>query len=130
MLTQSDRCSADMFCPRCEEEFGWDVMICPRCDVETVDRLPAPTPAPDAELVPVMSTGDAGLIAVAKSLLEAEGIDYLLRGDGLQDLFGLGRITAYSYAMGPAEFQVRAEDAARARALLQDLQPPAPRDTE
>ena len=31
-----------MFCPKCQEEFGWDVMICPRCDVETVDRLPGP----------------------------------------------------------------------------------------
>jgi len=117
-----------MICPRCEEEFASDVMICPRCDVETVDRLPGPTPAPDVQLVAVFATGDAGLIAVVKSLLEAEGIDYLLRGDGLQDLFGFGRITGFSYAMGPAEFQVRVEDAERARALLAELEPPTPGD--
>jgi hypothetical protein len=111
-----------MVCPNCEEEFGWDVMTCPRCDVETVDRLPGPTPTPDVELVSVLATGDAGIIAVARSLLEAEGIDYYVRGDGLQDLFGFGRITGFSYAMGPAEFCVRAEDAGRARELLDDLQ--------
>ena len=113
-----------MVCPNCEEEFAWDVMICPRCDVETVDRLPGPTPMPDVELVSVLATGDAGLIAVARSLLEAEGIDYFVRGDGLQELFGFGRITGFSYAMGPAEFCVRSEDAVRARELLDDLQAP------
>lgn len=111
-----------MVCPKCEDEYAWDVMICPRCDVETVDRLPGPPPAPDVELVSVFATGDAGLIAVARSLLEAEEIDYFVRGDGLQDLFGLGRITGFSYAMGPAEFCVRAADAGRARALLKDLE--------
>ena len=115
-----------MFCPKCEEEFSWDVMICPTCDVETVDRLPGPEPTPDVELVPVLATGDAGLIAFAKSLLEAEEIDYLVRGDGLQDLFGLGRVTAFNFAMGPAEFLVRADDAERARELLKGLTAPDP----
>ena len=110
-----------MFCPKCEEELAWDVMICPTCDVETVDRLPGPEPTPDAELVPVLATGEAGLIAVAKSLLEAEKIDYFVRGDGLQDLFGYGRITSFNFVVGPAEFLVRAEDAERARELLNSL---------
>jgi hypothetical protein len=69
----------------------------------------------------VLATGDAGLIAVARSLLEGEEIDYFVKGDGLQDLFGLGRITGFSFAMGPAEFWVREDDADRARELLKDL---------
>jgi hypothetical protein len=113
-----------MFCPNCGEEFSWDVMVCPTCDVDTVDRLPGPEPAPDVELVPVLATGDAGVIAVAKSLLEAEQIDYFVRGDGLQDLFGLGRITGFSFAMGPAEFLVRSDDEDRARELLDGLTAP------
>jgi hypothetical protein len=104
-----------MFCPKCSDEFPWHVMVCPTCDVDTVDRLPGPEPTPDAELVQVLATGDAGLIA--------EEIDYFVRGDGLQDLFGLGRVTGFSYAMGPAEFWVRAEDAQRAQDLLKDLSP-------
>ena len=99
-------------------------MVCPTCDVETVDRLPGPEPTPDAELVPVLATGDAGVIAVAQSLLEAEKIDFFVRGDGLQDLFGLGRMTGFNFAMGPAEFLVRSGDADRARELLDSLTAP------
>jgi hypothetical protein len=105
-------------------------MVCPTCDVDTVDRLPGPEPAPDVELVPVLATGDAGVIAVAKSLLEAEEIDYFVRGDGLQDLFGVGRMTGFNFAMGPAEFLVRSDDADRARELLDGLTAPdASRDS-
>ncbi len=110
-----------MFCPKCEKEFPWHVMVCPTCDVDTVDRLPGPDPTPDVELVRVFATGDAGLIAVAQSLLDGEEIDYFVRGDGLQDLFGLGRSTGYSFAMGAAEFWVRGEDAERSRELLEGL---------
>jgi hypothetical protein len=110
-----------MFCPQCGEEFSWDVMVCPTCDVDTVDRLPGLEPVPDAELVRVLATGDLGLTAIAKSLLEGENIDFFVKGEGLQDLFGLGRLTGFSYAMGPAEFWVRAEDAGQARGLLRDL---------
>ena len=103
-------------------------MVCPTCDVDTVDRLPhsGPAPTPDAQLVSVFAAGDPGLIAVAKSLLESEKIDYFVRGDNLQDLAGLGRLTGYSYVFGPAEFWVRAEDADRARELLKDLTEPGP----
>jgi hypothetical protein len=100
-------------------------MVCPTCDVDTVDRLPGPDPRPDVELVAVLATGDAGVIAVAKSLLEAQEIDYFVRGDGLQDLFGMGRLTSFNFAMGPAEFLVRADDAERARELLEGLIVPA-----
>jgi putative signal transducing protein len=112
-----------MVCPKCEREYGWDVMVCPDCDVDTLDELPreGPEPTPDAQLTPVFATGDLGLIAIAKSLLDGEKIDFLIRGEGLQDLFGLGRATGYNYAMGPAEFWVREEDADNARTLLQDL---------
>jgi hypothetical protein len=112
-----------MFCPRCEEEYAWDVMVCPVCDVDTVDELPrsGPAPAPDAKLVAVFATGDPGVIAIARSLLDGEKIDYFVRGEGLQDLFGVGRTNSYSFAMGPAEFWVREEDADNARTLLTDL---------
>ena len=115
-----------MFCPKCGEEFPWHVMVCPTCDVDTVDRLPGPDPTPDVKLVRVLTTGDAGVLAVAQSLLEGEEIDCLVRGDGLQDLFGLGRITGFSYAMGPAEVWVREDEADRARDVLEGLsgQPP------
>jgi hypothetical protein len=110
-----------MVCPKCGEQFAWHVTVCPTCDLDLVDRL-GPEPTPDAELARVLVTGDAGLIPLAKSLLEGEGIEYLVRGEGLQDLFGWGRVgSGYNYIVGPAEFWVRADDAERARTLLEGL---------
>jgi hypothetical protein len=125
-----------MLCPTCGEEFPWHVTVCSTCGVDLVDRLPGPEPTPDAELVRVFVTGDAGLLPVAKSLLEGEAIDYFVRGEGLQDLFGWGRLGAgFNYIVGPAEFWVRADDADRARGLLEGLiskpdDPPVPGDEE
>ena len=119
-----------MFCPQCEEEYAWDVMICPVCDIDTVDKLAGPEPTPDVEIACVFVTGDAGVIAIAHSLLEGEKIDYFVRGDRLQNLFGIGQATSYSLAMGPVTFWVRAEDAENARGLLQDLAAPGERPLE
>jgi len=110
-----------MFCPQCHAELPWQVMVCPACDVDTVDRLPGPAPTPDAALVRVLSAGDPGVLAIAKSLLDGAEIDYFVKGEGLQDLFGLGRITEYCFAVGPAEFWVREADVNRALELLADL---------
>jgi hypothetical protein len=44
------------------------------------------------ELVPVFSTDHPGVIAVVKSILDEAGIQYLVKGDGLQTLFALGTV--------------------------------------
>ena len=125
-----------MVCPKCETEYAWDVMVCPTCDVDTVDRLPGPEPTPDVELVRAFTTSDTALIALAQSVLDGEEIDYFVKGDGLQDLFGMGRNTGFSVAMRTGEFWVRAEDAERVKELLEDLSasdqrrdPPADRES-
>jgi hypothetical protein len=110
-----------MFCPQCEQKFPWHVMVCPTCDVDTVDRLPGPEPLPDVELVCAYTSRDTGLIALARSVLDDEEIDYFVKGEGHQDLFGLGRNTGFSEAMRAAEFWVRADDAERVRDLLEGL---------
>ncbi len=97
-------------CSQCGEPFPSDVL-------RDLGR-----DAPDIELVQVLRTGDSGLILLAKSLLDAEGIDHIVRGDSIQDLFGVGRLgSGYNYITGPAEFWVKADDAERARAVLDEL---------
>lgn len=81
---------------------------------------------PEVELVPVLRTGDAGVILLAKSLLESEKIEYLVRGENVQDLFGVGRLGGYNYVTGPSEFLVHADNAERARTLLEGLDAQAP----
>jgi hypothetical protein len=114
-----------MYCPSCGEKFGWSVTECPECGVELVETRPGPPADPTIKLTAVFSSGDPALIALAKSLLEGEGIEYLVRAEGVQDLFGWGRIGAgYNIITGPAEFVVRDDNAERARELLHDLLTP------
>ena len=72
--------------------------------------------------VTVLCTADQGLIALAKSLLEEADIPCFAKGEGIQDLFGVGRAgTGFSIVAGPIELQVPADDADEARKLLEDL---------
>ena len=75
-----------------------------------------------SDLVTVFETGDPGLVALAKSLLESEGIEFAAKGDALQDILGLGRFPGgTNLVAGPVAFQVLAADAERAKSLLSDL---------
>ena len=71
------------------------------------------------ELVTVFRTGDAVLIALAKAALDGEQIRYVVEGEGLQDLIGMGRFPAgYNAVTGPVRIQVTAQNAERALKAL------------
>lgn len=107
-------------CSRCGEPFPPEIL-----HVLGAPEGGAPL-EPEVTLESVLRTADAGLIAIAKSLLEGEGIEYLLRGDRLPDLFGAGRLGGFNILTGPAEFLVHPRDAERARALLEGFDAPPP----
>ncbi len=112
-----------MFCPQCRKEYREGFATCYDCGVPLVAQLP-PEPRPEyVQLVTVFSTGNEGIIAVARSILDSAGIEYTLKGEGLQDLFALGRIgSGFNPVVGPVEVQVHESDATRARELLAELQ--------
>jgi len=138
-----------MFCPRCGAEYRAGFTECADCLVPLVDELPhdegpaerdgssgppeargatgqgsaRKRPRPDLELVTVFATGDQGLVALVKSLLQSADIEFMVRGEGIQNLFGIGGLSASGFnpITGPAEFLVSAEDADDARTLLEDL---------
>jgi hypothetical protein len=69
--------------------------------------------------VTVFESADPALFAMARAALDGAGIRYVAQGEGVQDLFGLGRLgTGYSLVTGPPRIRVMSEDAARARELL------------
>jgi len=83
---------------------------------------------PDGSMTPRFDSGDMLYVSPARTL-EGEKIEYLERGERLQDLFGWGRFwTGYNYIVGPVEFWVCEDDAEHARARLEGLGAPAPRD--
>ena len=75
-----------------------------------------------AGLVTVIQTNDASLLAIAESMLTGEGIPYIAKGGGLQNLIvpdGLG--VSSNTAVGVVQLQVAPDDVEDARAVLQDL---------
>lgn len=115
-----------MLCPSCRSEFVEGVALCPDCQVDLIQELSeqAAEELPSTrDLVTVVETGNPFDIAVAESLLAEAEVPYWKQGDGLQDLFGWGRIGAgYNLVTGPVRIQVERQDLERARQLLE---PPA-----
>jgi len=111
-----------MFCPQCRTEYREGFTSCSDCGVSLVTRLPREPTLEYVQLVTVLTTGHEGLIALARSLLDAAGIPYTLKGESLQDLFALGRIgSGFNPVVGPVEIQVNQEDERKAKELLADL---------
>jgi hypothetical protein len=108
-----------MFCPQCEAEYPEASTVCADCDVALTSEPPAQRATPEAHLVRVYETGNPALIAVAKSLLEDAKIEFMTKGEPVQDLFGWGRLgTGFSCIVGPVEFFVREDEAETARQVL------------
>jgi hypothetical protein len=112
----------NMICPECASEYREGYTRCEGCDVDLVELVVEERP-PDVELVKVYETGNAAIIPVLESVLNDGGIEYMAKGEPIQDLFGWGRLgTNMNYVIGPVEFYVRKDDEDEARALVQTLE--------
>jgi hypothetical protein len=77
--------------------------------------------SPDA-VVTIFSSGDPSEVIMAKLLLDAEDIHFAVVGEGIQDLFGLGRMFGpFNPLTGPVQIRVRSEDAALALEVLKEM---------
>lgn len=73
-------------------------------------------------LVTVFRTGHHGTIAVVKSILDEAGLQFNVKGEGIQDLIGAGIFgVGYNPITGPVEFQVLEENEEYAKELLKDV---------
>lgn len=137
-----------MFCPKCGCEYRAGFSICPDCDLELVEELPAvdskTTECPDSdldlveespavdietaewkEMVTIATVSDPAFLLVAKSILQDAGISYLAKNEGVQDLFGMGRIgTGFTIFAQPVELQVPGELVDDATRLLDKIERP------
>ncbi len=119
-------------CPGLEKfgmvsEFNDTSTVCADCGAALVDG-PAPDtlseggkPDPNMELVAVIAVTSEPDIVMVESLLQDAGVRYLARGEQIQDLFGLGRLTAVNPLLEPVEFLVAEADVEVARSVLADL---------
>ena len=82
------------------------------------------------KLVTIFTTGHEGVVALVKSILDEAEIRFIAKGEGIQDLFGIGVIgTGFNIITGPIEFQVLEDDVEYAKELLKDVSE-APPDIE
>ena len=107
------------FCPVCRSEYAEVVIKCADCGAELV-REPPPLEErdnPEAELVEILIAGDEIEAQLIRGVLDANGIECVLRGESLRLTFG---ITADGLA--EVKILVRREDARRARQVIAGAQ--------
>ena len=109
-----------MFCPTCGCEYNPGITVCADCGIPLIAELPPPPQLDlgDLDLVTVLSTPNAGEIALVRSLLEEADIPFMVKNEGVQDLFGLGRLGGYNPFMGSVHFRVKRIDIEIARQAL------------
>ncbi len=114
-----------MYCPECGYEYRAGFDECPECQVPLVEEQGEEVDesgreaegSEDIELVTVLDTGNPGLVAVAKSVLDGSDILYIVEGEVQLGLFGVGLSNK-----SPVRIKVRQEDEAAARELLSEVE--------
>lgn len=102
-----------MNCPKCNAKINLEESICTNCGEEYKK----------GRMVKILITGDMPLIAITKSVLTDADVEYFVKGEGLQDLIGLGSFgTGYNVATGPMELYVSEEDAEAVQLLIDELE--------
>ncbi len=108
-----------MFCPACGSEYREGFTHCIDCDVDLVKELPKEKsnqqkkePEDDKIFVPVLSTYNLGDIALIKSILDNEGIEYFLQGENTAYIRGY---------MDPTILMVRNDQVEIVKELLKDF---------
>ncbi len=115
-----------MICPKCGDEYQAGFQRCSDCDVDLIEVPPPPPEPPPLRIVTVLATGDQLRLEMAKSLLDSAGVDYWVKGERLQDLFGGGRVGAgFNIMIGPMLLQVDEADEPDAKAILSEIPPDA-----
>lgn len=125
-----------MYCPNREcpdaKEFGVAgeytdrLTVCPKCGVQLVPSPPEAIPETAvSEIEPLsvcLTVTDASLLPHIKAVLDAAGVRYLVKNEGVQHLFGWGTaVFGFNPITGPPVVMVETSELDRARALLREF---------
>jgi hypothetical protein len=105
-----------MFCPDCKAEYVEGINVCSECETPLVDKLPPqekPEPPQWVEFEEVLTTFNAGDIALIKSILDGEDVTYFFQGESFNYVHPL---------VQPAKLMVRQDQADQVREILKDLE--------
>jgi len=110
-------------------EYNDSATVCSDCGTTLVpgpaprpeDLGDRPAPEPDLELVPLLVARDQADLILVEEALEMAEIPYMAKGEGIQDLFGFGRLTIVNPVSGPVEVYVTSADAVAARKAVAEI---------
>lgn len=109
-----------MFCPQCRSEYREGFTVCSDCQVDLVATLPEASSSddeqPDMELVTVFDSTNPALVGIAKTILEAAGIEFLAVGGSEGGPF------AGNPFLGRVRLQVERARVDEATALLSEIE--------
>lgn len=109
-----------MICPECGSEYREGYVRCAACEVDLIEPRAV---EPEVALVKVYDSGNPALVPLFESMLADAGIEVMIKGEALQDLFGVGRLGAgFNSVAGAVEFYVREDAAEEARAIAASLE--------
>lgn len=101
-----------MYCPQCHAEYNPEIVTCAECGVALIPELPDPTKRKPIEFEEVVSTYNLGDIALIKSLLSNEHIEFYLQGENFNLVDPL---------IQPVKLFVKKDKAARVKKLLEGM---------
>jgi Putative prokaryotic signal transducing protein len=113
-----------MICPSCGDEYREGFTECAECHVALVAKpLEEHGETHHPDLVTIYTAGNTALVPVIESVLRGAGIEFLVKSDRVQDLFGWGRIgLGYNAITGPVQIQVTTDDREAAEELLKTIE--------
>ena len=101
-----------MFCPKCKAEYREGFYTCADCNVDLVKELPPEKKPEFVDYEEVLFTYNPADIAMIKSILDAEGITYFVKGE---------HFTYVSPLADPVRLMVKKEQVVEAKSLLKEL---------
>ena len=104
-----------MFCPKCGKECKKDIYVCSECGLSLLPELRSDLTTKPSKLVEfeeILFTPSPGDMALIKSILDSEGIEYHLRGEFFS--------SAHRFVQ-PARLMVRTDQAEEVEEILESL---------
>jgi hypothetical protein len=94
-------------CPFCGDQVESGAVQCPRCGIAIEWQGGEPHFDDPGDSVTLIKLFDPAQQALIESLLQAAGVEYVIQGDVMQDVMGLGRLAGgYNQIFGPPVIKV------------------------
>lgn len=114
-------------CTFCGDEVQVNASQCPRCGIAIQWHDGAPRFDDPGDSVTLIKLYDPAQQALIESLLQAAGVEYVIQGDVMQDVMGLGRLAGgYNQIFGPPVIKVPKAALEAAREAIASATEPAP----